>query len=272
MRDATRGDAFARVDASGEPATTFVDYLDAVTAIDAARMYKRRSYERLRIVPGARVLDVGCGVGDDVRAIAELVGESGRVVGVDLSEQLIAEARRRTRMPSNIDFTTGDTHDLRFDDETFDASRVDRTLQHLADPAQAVRELVRVTRSGGRVVASEPDWDTIAFDAANVPLTRTIARVMSDDRRNPWMGRRLYPLFVENGLRELSFEGFVIPVFDFEQADQLTGIVPAAAIARERGEITSIDEAAWLADLRERSAHGRFFAAVSLYVVAGTKP
>ena len=84
---------FGSVDRAAGP-EAFVKYLDTVTGLEAAQAYKQRSYELLNLKPGHRVLDVGCGTGDDVCAMAKIVGLSGRVVGIDNSEVMIAEAKK----------------------------------------------------------------------------------------------------------------------------------------------------------------------------------
>src|SRR5262245_29518455 len=85
---------FTDIDRSADPGG-FVRVLDALTALDCIRTYKQRSFELLDLQPGASVLDLGCGTGEDVQDLARLVGPSGRVVGVDCSETVIAQARAR---------------------------------------------------------------------------------------------------------------------------------------------------------------------------------
>jgi SAM-dependent methyltransferase len=74
----------------------FVSYLDAVMGVEAVRAIKRHTFTLMNIRPGHAVLDVGCGAGDDLRSLAELVGPTGRVVGVDNSETMAHEARTCT--------------------------------------------------------------------------------------------------------------------------------------------------------------------------------
>src|SRR5215203_5447502 len=88
--------AFTDIDRSADPGG-FVRVLDALTALDFIRAYKRRIFELLDLQPGERVLDLGCGTGEDVQELARLVEPSGSVVGVDRSETVIAEARGRVR-------------------------------------------------------------------------------------------------------------------------------------------------------------------------------
>jgi ubiquinone/menaquinone biosynthesis C-methylase UbiE len=101
------------------------------------------------------VLDVGCWAGDGLRSLAEFVGATGRVVGVDTSKAMLAEARARTEGLA-VECRVGDAHRLEFATDTFDACRADRVFQHLERPREALAELVRVTRPGGWIVVMDP--------------------------------------------------------------------------------------------------------------------
>ncbi len=82
------------VDRATDP-SAFVSYLDTVTTLETVQRMKQRTYDLLQVREGHHLLDVGCGLGDDVRALAQQVGTAGRVVGVDCSETMVAEARKR---------------------------------------------------------------------------------------------------------------------------------------------------------------------------------
>ena len=85
----------------------------------------------LRLTGGERVLDLGCGLGDDTFEIARVVGSRGRAVGVDVSETIILEARRRAAsLDLAVELEVGDAQALRFDDGVFDACRTERMLMH----------------------------------------------------------------------------------------------------------------------------------------------
>src|SRR4051812_30370655 len=122
--------AFGRVDESGDPAF-YVRYLDTVSQMGFLDTAKANALELLRLAPGMRILDVGCGTGEDVRSIAQAVGTSGFVVGVDLSESMVAEANRRSdRFDLPVHFSEGDAQHLDFPDDSFDGCRAERLLQH----------------------------------------------------------------------------------------------------------------------------------------------
>ena len=141
---------FGRVDEADDP-QSFVDYLDSASR--AVQQFNQLGDQAQDIREGDAILDLGCGPGDDTRRLALLVGATGRVVGVDSSEAMIAEARRRAEgsgLP--VEYRIGNVQGLEFTDGEFDGCRAERVFQHLPDPAQALAELVRVTRPGGRIV------------------------------------------------------------------------------------------------------------------------
>ncbi len=90
------GHHFTDVDRAPDP-SKLVSYLDTATSLGPIQRLKRATYDLLSAAPGQVVLDVGCGVGDDVRALAAIVGPTGQVLGLDLSRTLIAEARARSK-------------------------------------------------------------------------------------------------------------------------------------------------------------------------------
>jgi len=87
----TRG--FRQVDQATDPQYYF-QFLDEFGAFESVLECRRLMLQLLGIRAGYRLLDVGCGVGDDVREMARLAGETGKAVGLDNSQVMIAEARK----------------------------------------------------------------------------------------------------------------------------------------------------------------------------------
>lgn len=107
-------------------------------------------------VPGERVLDVACGTGLVTLAAAEAVGPQGQVLGVDISGEMVEAARRRAqaRRLGNLEFARMDGERLELPDGGFDLALCALGLMYLPEPLQALRELRRVLRPGGRLAVA----------------------------------------------------------------------------------------------------------------------
>ncbi len=236
----------------------FISYLDTMSAVLSAP--KRASVSALGLGPGNAALDVGCGVGDDVRLLADVVGPTGRAAGIECNEALLEEARARGL---GVEFVAADAHTMPFADDEFDAARVERALQHMADPAAVVLEMARVVRPGGRIVAMEPDWDTTVVSGADLELTRAILRACADRVRHPDAGCRLPEWFVRAGIDVQRVDALAMPIRSVAVAEQvfdLKNTVESIGTPMARG---------WLDDLWAREAHGAFVAAATGFGAVG---
>src|SRR3954452_11825858 len=159
---------FPSVDSAGD-AERYVQYLDAQAGTPFWQAAKRASIDALELPHGSTALDVGSGTGEEVRTIAATVGAA---VGVEASRTFVEEARRRTGPEYEARFEQARAEELPFEDGSFDGVRTERTLQHVDDLGAAVGEMWRVAKPGARIVAFEPDWDTLFFDAGPLASTR----------------------------------------------------------------------------------------------------
>jgi ubiquinone/menaquinone biosynthesis C-methylase UbiE len=148
-----------------------------------------------RLEPGARVLDVGCGPGTITIGLAARVPD-GEVVGIDLAGDVLADARHEAESASqrNVRFEAGDVYHLGYDDASFDVVHAHQVLQHLADPAAALREMRRVTRPGGLVAARDGDYGGMLWYPDDPELAEWRAlyqRVARASGGEPDAGRRM---------------------------------------------------------------------------------
>jgi ubiquinone/menaquinone biosynthesis C-methylase UbiE len=187
------------VDGTADPGA-FIEYLDTVASLEVVRELKARSYELLCPREGHKLLDLGCGLGDDVRTLAARVGVTGRVVGIDASEVMITEARRRSRgldLPG--EFVVADVLHTGLPDNCFDGCRAERLFVHLANPAAALAEMVRVVKPGAPLVVLDADWETLIVDSPQRMVTRKLFNFFCDSGESRWIGRQLRGLFVSAG-------------------------------------------------------------------------
>lgn len=230
---------------------------------------KRLILERIALAPGEAVLVVGCGPGTDVFDMVNQVGASGRLVGLDTSEVMIAEARRRAEpFKAPISFELGSVHALPFPDGAFDVCRAERLLEHLPDAAGALAEMARVTRKGGRVAVYDFDWDTLIIDHPDKETTRTIVRSYSNSITNGWIGRQLPRLFKEHHLKVLSFDP--IQVFVHYSLTELF-LGSHLALLQTNGTLSPDAARTWWEYLQSANERGTLFVSFTSFVIVGEK-
>lgn len=117
--------------------------------------------EFAQVRDGERVLDVGCGTGSLVQAVADVAPRS-QIVGIDLARPFIEYCRSRFS-DLRITFDCGSASELPYPDGSFDASLSLLVIQHLPQPEKAAMEMRRVTRPGGTVA-------TCAWEASNLQM------------------------------------------------------------------------------------------------------
>lgn len=161
-----------------------------------------------RVTRGQQVLDVACGTGALTRELAARVAPGGAVTGLDLNEGMLGVARRRT--PS-VAWEHGEAEALPFDEDRFDAVTCQFGLMFFRDRKQAIREMLRVLRPGGRLAVAV--WDKLenvpGYAAASALLHRLFGADVAEGLRAPYcLGdvRVLRELFDDSDVSGLTVE------------------------------------------------------------------
>lgn len=264
---------FQETGQSADTEATF-RWLDRVDGNPQIQEIKQQMLDVRAVAAGDQVLDVGCGLGHEVRRLAERAGSHGRVVGIDATPAMISEARRRVAgLDLPIAFEVGDAHHAGLPDNTFDLCRTERVLRYVDRPEAALGEMVRMTRPGGSVLAFDFDSDLTVVDAPDPALVRRIAEILDAAVPHPWIGRQLYGLFRRAGLCDVRVVPHVICLpgaAGFAIYQQLNrGTIDRAMQA---GQVTAREVAGWWEVLERTAEAETFFAANLGFIAAGHKP
>jgi len=166
-------------------------------------------YRRARLGWAERVLDVGCGTG---AITAELARRTpGQVIGIDIDPAMVAFAEQ---YDGGARYEQGDALDLPYPDAHFQIVTCHYLLLWLGDPLLGVREMARVTRSGGSVlVCAEPDYGG-RLDWPELPVREWQVSSLRRQGADPLIGRSLRRLLIEAGLEPEV--GVMASVWDVE--------------------------------------------------------
>ncbi len=252
---------FAHVDDQPDP-RAWIDVLDRLRSDPLYAKYKARVVELLGPAARGRYLEIGSGTGADAVELARRYG--AEVVGVDSSVAMVEEARSR----GLADALVADAHALPFDADVFDGAWADRTFQHLADPGQALAELVRVGRPGGAVVVADPDYGTQVVNIRDQDLADRV--LGSRAGVGSWrLAHQVPRLFAEAGLTDVRAEAVPVVVVDPASLDNVLGLRTWANLAAAQGLLEAADAARWEAALDEAAAGGWFLYAFCVFITRG---
>lgn len=260
------GGGFVSVDRQPDPAA-LIAVLDTFEPL--LRVPRSALLERLALAGADAALDVGCGTGAAAVEMARRMPQDSKTTGVDASEAMIAEARRRVEgLGYDVAFRVGDALALPYPDGAFDVCRAQAVLQHLPDPGRAISEMARVTLPGGRVGVLEYDLATMLIDHPDLPMTAAVLAAFTDSMAQPWIGRQVPRLFRMAGLTDVSVEPLAI-LGTYEVFRALLG--PAVTRLCEEHAFSAGRAGDWWSWLSGQQEAGAFVGGVTIFAVTGIR-
>lgn len=136
----------------------YYDMMNKIISFNQDQKWRRKAAAKTAGCPGQLILDCACGTGTLTCMLRPLVGEEGKVVGIDFSSEMLALAEEKC---PRAEYVEGSILDLPFPDNTFHAAIMGFALRNLVDQNKAIQEMVRVVKPGGRVVILELNRPTI---------------------------------------------------------------------------------------------------------------
>ena len=220
------------------------------------------------IGPGQVVADFGCGPGGLTIELARRVGETGRVIGLDINPEFLNRTRalaEEAGIGERIETVAlaGDRIDL--PDASVDRLLCKNVLEYVPDPLQTISEFHRVLKPGGIAHVTDSDWGAVIFE----PARERFARIMAGAGiafRTPLIGRQLYGLFRQAGFTDIRVQ--ILASADTSGA--LEGVLRnMASYARTSGELDQAEIDGFLQDLEQSLEDETFLAVLPQFLVTG---
>ena len=216
----------------------------------------------------AQVLEVGCGTGATIRALARRTDFTGKAFGVDQSAPFIDAARKFARdenVGDRVDFMVGDAHSLDFPSAMFDAVFAHTLVSHVTDPETVLREMVRVVRPGGLVAVFDGDYASLTYGFADHGFGQQMdAALATASFNNPRIMRELPGLIPRLGLQMHQAWGDAVveigkgSYFRSFAETYVPFVIKAGLFSAEAAE-------GWLKAQRQSMDDGTFFASCNYY-------
>jgi ubiquinone/menaquinone biosynthesis C-methylase UbiE len=231
-----------------------------------------RVLRALELREGERVLDIGSGPGLLANEMAALVGPNGRACGIDISEDMLAMSRKRCADKPWTEFKKSDATNLPYPDGSFDAAVSTQVYEYVADIPQALAELYRVIRPGGRVVVLDTDYDSLVIYTESQARMERVLSAWNEHFVHAGLPRTL-----SRQLRDAGFtvrQRDVIPMFNPEYRENTFGRgalgIMATFVVGRKG-VSQEEANAWLAEFAELDKEGKFFFSLNRYLFVADK-
>ena len=160
--------------------------------------------EALDLQPGCRVLDYGCGPGAVALGMAGLVGDSGRVTGVDLNARFVADANRRAEGVPQVSYELVENGRIPLADDAVDRLLCKNVLEYVPDVRAALAEFRRVLEPGGHVLLIDSDWGFVVVEPWGRARTERFFAAASPAFKTPEIGRALRGELIDAGFVDVD--------------------------------------------------------------------
>ncbi len=243
-----------------------IDYVHGYSAKENTRLSDQATtltellHADTRYPPGSLVLEAGCGVGAQTVILAENSPQAA-FTSIDISHESLAQAQRRVQETgsTNVTFQHADIFELPFPSGHFDHVFVCFVLEHLPNPAAALRALMRVLKPGGSITVIEGDHGSAYYHPRSDHARRAIWCLVDLQQRaggDSLIGRRLYPLLVQAGYRAVKVSPRMVYT-DASRPALVDGFTRKTFTAMVEGVGEQavgrglIDEGSWAAGIRD---------------------
>ena len=208
---------------------------------------------------GELVLDVACGPGTIARMASEKVGSKGRVTATDISPPMLEIARAKPQASNGapIEYVESPAHPLKVDDASFDVTLCQQGLQFFPERAEALKEMARATRPGGRIAVAV--WGSLPqnpiFGEIHAALKDTLPSAIADLMKAPFslhVTDELTALAQEAGLKNITVKTCSLPLTFERGVDQAIRVLDATPLAPQISALSSEEQESMMENLRSR--------------------
>ncbi|MCZ6855754.1 MAG: methyltransferase domain-containing protein [Gammaproteobacteria bacterium] len=237
------------------------------------KMFVWREGQKALIQPagigeGQVVLDVGSGPGFFALALADMVGEAGSIIGVDINTRFVSDANKRASDRDNVSFHHVTDHRLPFPDGDFDRVICKNVLEYVPDLEATLFEVHRVLKPGGRLHVIDSDWGFVVVEPWGKKTVERFFEAAAAAFKEPYIGRRVPGLMAATGFS--SIEVKLSPFVDREGTG-LNVLTNMASYIKTLGTLPDEEVAALLDQAKAGITTGHYLFCLPQFLVTGVR-
>lgn len=214
--------------------------------------------ELLSLKPGEKVIDIGCGPGYLCEELANATGSTGRVLGIDISADLIALCESRNT-PDHLDYKVADALALPVPDASCDVAVCTQVAEYIPDTERLLNEIARVLTPGGRLLVMATDWDCVAWHSDEPTRMREVMTLWEGHCAHPRMPRTLRHDLVSATMAVKRVCAHPLFNLDFGEERYSNGVAKLiCAYCKKQGMPVDLADA-WFDELRQLDAADRYY-------------
>lgn len=226
---------------------------------------------RLSISEGESVLDIGSGPGFLATALAEATGPSGKVVGIDISRQMVDRAASMSTQPW-LSYQVADATEVPFENETFDVVVSTQVAEYVPDIDAFCSEVFRVLKPNGRALILATDWDAVCWHSEHPERMERVLRAFAPHCADSRLPRTLAARLRKSGLVVDDVAYFPIVNFDRYEGCYGAMIVPfITAYVGSQNTIPTKELELWSSEQEELDQRGEHFFSTGRFSFTASK-
>jgi arsenite methyltransferase len=233
---------------------------------------RRSMLEVVNASAGERILEIGCGGGFYMRDIAPIVGPTGIVDGIDISDEQASSARALCARFDWVTCRTANALELPFDDNQFDAVFGVQVLEYVPDVDRALREIHRVLRAGGRAVILATIWASLFWHSLDPQRMKRVLAVWDRHAPHPNLPAGLATRLRKCGFRPV--DQFASPILNDAYDESKYSYWLARMISSfvvEGGDVQREEARDWLQEFGQLDSRKEYFFSTMPIITAATK-
>ena len=233
---------------------------------------RMQTLQAMALRAGERVLDAGCGTGLLLQGMVSAVGETGQIVGIDFSNDMLDVARERFASNSSVTLQQGSVTELPLDSESFDAASCTQTLLYVDDVEKAISELYRVLKPGGRVAVLETDWRGLVLNSEDDAVSSRVIDAWDKGVASPNLPVKLIPMLQKQGFTAIGAQA--IPLVNTSYTPSSFSAMMLKFFAEMAVKQDVFDEQAseaWMAQFPGLESQQAYFFSVNRFLFTAVK-